>query len=297
MTCPDLDRLVDDAVAGLPGAQERLAAHADACAACLAEADCAHAPVSELALLADAHCPPDVVAAALAEIRHIEAHPATAHRADTARPARLASDRPAARDASPPSAHPTTARPVWTRRIAVGIAFAAAMLVLRAVWPEPGVDTPRVAGMPEQAATPRSLGFDAPATPQPVEIAAAPTPAPPSVSSAPAPEPATAPEPARTVPAPVAPARIAPVPQTDAPDPVRDPAPAVDPAPVVDPSTVGMAVPGDDLALATPADSAAARSDLLLALAIVGRAQRTADAAVTSEMRRVSDALEPARTL
>ena len=60
-----------------------------------------------------------------------------------------------------------------------------------------------------------------------------------------------------------------------------------------------MALAAPDLvALApTPADSAAARADLLFALGIVARAQRTADAAVLDEMRRMSEVLVATRVL
>ena len=47
----------------------------------------------------------------------------------------------------------------------------------------------------------------------------------------------------------------------------------------------------------TPADSAAARADVLFALGIVARAQRTADAAVLDEMRRMSEVLVATRVL
>ncbi len=287
MTCPDLDRLVDDAVAGLPGAPERLAAHADACAACIAEADCAHAPVPELALLAGATCPPDVLATALAAAALAEAALAEAARAEpvrsgTARPepvraTRLASDCPAERPAAHPSARPS-ARPVWTRRVAAGLAFAAALLALRAVWPSQSPETPQVAATPP--VSPPVLGAEP--TAEPVEVAAA--------TPAPAAMPAT-----RAVATPAARTaelRASPRPPADGPASLAPAAPDSAQVPVL-----GPAFPDDDLATATPADSAAARSDLLLALAIVGRAQRTADDAVSAEMRRVSDALEPARTL
>lgn len=277
MTCPDLDRLVDDAVAGLPGAQARLDAHADACAACLAEADCEHAPIPELAMLADAVCPPDVLAAALAAVAH-----GTKDR--SAAPARGASDRPAERSVSRPAA-----RTVWTHRIAAGIAFAAALLVLRAAWPEARPETPQVATTPDATSPPRPLGTDGGTTPQPVEIAAVPQPASPQIAAPIAVQPIAV--------QPVAPraAVTRPTPHTARPTRVLDPTP--DPTPVVVPQTTETVAPDADVASVSPADSIAARSDLLLALAIVGRAQRTADDAVSAEMRRVSDALEPARTL
>ncbi len=271
MTCPDLDRLVDAAVAGLPGADARLAEHADACAACLAEADCEHSPVPEMAMLADATCPPDVLAAALAAAR------GTSDRDAAPFYVRLASDRPA----DPAAARPS-ARPVWSRRIAVGIAFAAALLVLRAAWPDQRPETPQVATMPDVPASSQPPGSDGGTTPQPVEVAAVPEPVAPQIAAQP-----VAPRPAVTRPSP----RIAPGPRTRTEDPVPGS------TPVVVPPTIETAVPDDEVASISPADSVAARSDLLLALAIVGRAQRTADTVVSVEMRRVSDALEPARTL
>ena len=76
--------------------------------------------------------------------------------------------------------------------------------------------------------------------------------------------------------------RVAPL--TTAPDPVVLP----DPAALVAESP-------------TLADTAAARADLMLAFTIVARAQRSASAAITTtvtdEMRRVSEALAPARIL
>ena len=268
MTCSDLDRLVDDAVAGLPGAAERLAAHADACDACLAEADCAHAPVEALALLAADACPPDVIAAALAEAALPEA-------AALGRPP----DRPAGRSTPRPDRAavpaPRRARTVWATAVGAAVLAVAFFLAWRGVPPAPAPGArPALAEAVRPAARPAALGSDS-ARVVPVLTPEAPLAA---------------------VSAPRAPA---PVPPGPAPEPAATPVP--EPTPDSDPIDVPTFQALDPDALVaeslTPADSAAARAELLFALGIVARAQRAADAAVSDEMQRVSEALLPARLL
>ena len=246
LPCPDLDRLVGDAIAGRPGADARLDAHAASCAACAAEAACADDSLTEtlaepFAGLRAATCPPDVIAAALAEVR------------------RGAPDRAAA---APP--RPRTR--VWIGASVLAVALLAALLVRPKMASETASEPPLVAqvGVPKPSE---------PSAPQPV----APAPADP-VPSAPT---TASPE-----------LRPSARPAVDAPGPSRSPQPAAPPRP--EPPDALLDAP---VAAATPADSAAARADLLLALGIVARAQRAADAAVSAEMQRVSEALAPARLL
>ena len=269
MTCSDLDRLVDDAVAGLPGAAERLAAHADACDACLAEADCAHAPVEALALLAADACPPDVIVAALAEAALTEA--ALPEAVTLGRPP----DRPARRSTPRPDRAavpaPRRARTVWATAVGAAVLAVAFVLAWRGV---PQASAPGARPALAEAACPAALGSDS-ARAVPVLTPAAPLAAV-SAPRAPAPvPPGPAPEPAAT--------------------PVPEPTPDSDPvgAPAVQ-YLAPEALVAESL---TPADSAAARAELLFALGIVARAQRAADAAVSDEMQRVSEALLPARLL
>ncbi|HEX9952351.1 MAG TPA: hypothetical protein VGB53_11320 [Rubricoccaceae bacterium] len=269
-SCSDLDRLVDDAVAGLPGAAERLAAHADACGACLAEADCAHAPVEALALLADDVCPPDVLAAALAVAG------GRAHDRERVRPG--VPGRPAARPAPDRTATPHRRRTAWA---AVGAAaLAVALLFLGRTLPQS--EAPMVARTTQPAAGSDSARTIPILTPVPESIAEAAPPRLP-VPARPSPERPASARPPRQAASPSAGPAATPA-QTEParPDPVQ---------PEAAPPDVLVAV------APTPADSAAARSDLMLAFAIVSRAQRTADAAVSTELRRVSDAVEPALTL
>lgn len=258
--CPDLDRLVDDAMAGLPGAAERLEAHTAACPACAAEAVLADEPThvpDVLDCLRGTPAPAAVVEAALAEARR-------------GRPARAGDRAPERR---------TPARS--TRRIWTVVAASAAALVLVVL---------------TQVRTP-SVVPEAPLVAEQVRPAA---PAPPVVDTVPeteAPPETPTSQPEATAPRPTAP--VAPVRQ---PAPVRQAAPApvqqaTAPAPT---SEVQPFEPETDAFLAaapTPADTAAARADLMLAFAIVGRAQQAADAAVAAEMRRVNEALAPTRFL
>ena len=269
MTCSDLDRLVDDAVAGLPGAAERLAAHADACDACLAEADCAHAPVEALALLAADACPPDVIAAALAEAALPEA---AALGRPPDRPARRSTLARPDRSAVPA---PRRARTVWATAVGAAVLAVAFVLAWRGVPPAsaPGA-RPALAEAVRPTARPAALGSDS-ARAVPVLTPEAP------------------------LAAVFAPRAPAPVPPGPAPEPTATPVP--EPTPDSDPigAPTFQALDPDALVAETltPADSAAARAELLFALGIVARAQRAADAAVSDEMQRVSEALLPARLL
>ena len=258
--CPEIDRLVDDAAAGRPGAAERLDAHAAACAACLAEAEALDGAPNDdlgdaLACLRDEACPPDVLAAVFAEVGAIKAP-------------RLAADRAAL----------PTSRPA-RRRVWAGVLAAAALVALATLWPRPEAPAPLVA----ETIRPETPALETPARTlpdetQPAEATPVETPrieAPrveaPTPRAAPA---ARRPAPRRSPRRLAAPRRAAP--QPDASDPTD--APDVAEAP-------------------TPADTATARQDLLLALRIVARAQQSADAAVQTEMQRVSSALEPAQLL
>ncbi len=252
--CPDIDRLVDAAAAGLPGAAERLDAHAATCAACLAEAEALDDGFDDaLACLRDETCPPEVLAAVFAEV-------GTAARA---RPAPLRSADRAARPA---------VRPV-RRRVWAGVLAAAALVALATFWP-------RTEALLVAETTPAETHGTPPPTPNETPLTATPATTETPAEAPIAIETPTAPRRARTVPrratrraAAPRPAPVAPSERLDLPD-------------------------TPDLAVApTPADSAAARQDLLLAFSIVARAQRSADAAVQTEMRRVSTALEPARIL
>jgi hypothetical protein len=65
------------------------------------------------------------------------------------------------------------------------------------------------------------------------------------------------------------------------------------------PNLVALTLPDPDSPdpTLTPADTTAARDALALAFAIVGRAQQSAGAAVSTGLQRVSTALEPTRVL
>ncbi len=251
--CPDLDRLVDDAAAGLPGAADRLDAHAMTCAACLAEADALDDGFGDaLACLRDETCPPEVLAAVFAEVDAPARTRLTPHRA---------ADRPARPTASP------ARRRVWS-----GVLAAVALVAVATFWPRP--EAPLVAQR-----TPAEVRE----TPAPDAIlpAGPPAIAEPTVSTPAIAEPPAAPRPARSAPR-RATRRSAVSPRAAAPVPAE----RLDP-----PDTPDLAE------TPTLADTVSARQDLLLALRIVGRAQRQADAAVQTEMQRVTTALEPAQLL
>ena len=261
--CPDLDRLLDAVVAGRPGAAERLDAHAAACPACAAEALLADEPDpvldGALACLQGVECPPEVVAAAIAAARPtVHAAP----RPDRA-PDRAADRRPAA----------APRRPVWRWMTASAIALVA--LVAAVALFQGGPDAPP------------SLVAQSSPDPRPRPEPAAPSVTEPSQTGTIAPTPPSALPPAAPSPGPAQrPATSAP-----APAPVPDAA-----LPVPAPDLVAAALPDPDPALA-PSDTAAAREALALAFAIVGRAQQSADAAVSTGLQRLSTALEPARIL
>ena len=259
--CPDLDRLVSDTS---PGAFECLDAHAETCAACAAEAHLADEPsdlVDVLERLRGTQAPVSVVEAALVAARHPERSAQ-----------RLAADRAPARPSR---------RRVW-QTVAAATALLVVVLIgltrLRGEAP----DAPRVAdNVPPTDATPPSVSERPKPTRIPEPETALEAPASPDV----APERASAPRPSAPrarAPRPAPSPRAAP--PTVAPEPVTlpDPAPLIAEAPTV-------------------ADTAAARADLMLAFNIIARAQRTASAAVTTtvtdEMRRVTEALAPARIL
>ncbi len=257
--CPDIDRLVDDAAAGVPGAAGRLDAHAASCAACAAEAEALDDGFGDaFACLREETCPPEVLAAVFAEVG-ARTRPAPPRAPD--------------RDARP------TARPA-RRRVWAGALTAAALVALVMFWPR--TEAPLVA-----VATPA-----VPTETRPVEM--------PPVETQPAESQSTEAQPAMahvvTEPASTRRSvrtalrrarRRADAPRASTP---HDDAPA--PAERLDlPNESNIAE------TPTPADAAAARDELLLALRIVARAQRSADAAVQTEMQRVSSALEPAQLI
>lgn len=296
MPCPDLDRLVDDACAGLPGAADRLDAHAATCEYCAAEAVLADDDsLSDLlAPLATETCPPDLIEAALTAAR-------AGARTGTRRPAPLrAPDRDAAR--------PQTRRaPV--RRWATVAALALVALVAVRFWPDAGSPT----GLRPGPSIAEVTGTDAtPDEPTATEPSAPPSPVTASSTTAPAPQTA----PAEQIAA-ARPARSRPIRTRRVPTRVREvqpaPAPAaegseavetaVSPVPLVAAAMPFTRAESDDAvsepaeAEAMPSDKAAARDAVYLALGLVANAQRSADAAVSSELRRVSTALLPTRVL
>lgn len=257
--CSTIDRLLDDALAGRPGAAERLDAHTASCAACIAEARLADTPdddlLDALACLDAVPCPPAVLDAALAEARR------GAH----------APDRGAARPAARRSA---SRRSAWVAAAALVVA----VLTVAVVRMQPdAADAPRVADAVPVAPLVQTPGAE---TPDPPADETTPIAPPPSAS-------ATQEETGAS--------------ETEAPG-IEPPIAAPEPAPVAAPRSPLPAfspteAPVDLAAAATPADTAAARADLQVALAILSRAHRAAEAAVSSEMRRVGAALAPTRVL
>lgn len=161
--CPALDRLVDDAMADLPGAAARLSAHAAACPACAAEALLADEPTDVpdvLDCLRGTPAPASVVEAALAEARR-------------GRPARAA-------DRAPERGTPArSTRRVWSIVAASAAALALALVVLTQIRTDSIVpEAPLVA---EQTR---------PDAPTPPVVESEPTPEAPIETPVPRPEPA-----------------------------------------------------------------------------------------------------------
>lgn len=264
--CPDLDRLVADAASGRAGAAERLDAHAASCAACAAEALLADGDSdldSLLACLRGAPAPDAVVAAALAAAR---------------RPERAVPSRAPDRTAVPPHAADRRTRRFWAPAAALGLVAVLVFALLGLPDRDPDLDLRDDAGLVAAQRDPEIRAR--PVTPRvspPASTTALPTTA---LATTALPE---ADRPAPSVAAERIPAALSPAPLPAPPDPIA-------------PDVIGPAP--DLVALApTPADSAAARADLLFALGIVARAQRTADAAVLDEMRRMSEVLVATRVL
>ena len=264
--CPDLDRLVADAASGRAGAGARLDAHAASCAACAAEARLADdgSDLDDLlACLRGTPAPEAVVAAALAAAR---------------RPERTVPSRAPDRAAVPTRGTGRRARRLWAPAAALGLVAVLVSVLLGL--PEGGLETdPRNdAGLvaaqrePEIRARPVTPRVTPPAPPTALPEAALPT-----TARSEATRPRLSAAPGQT------PAALSP---TDLPAPPDSLAP-----------DMALAAPDLVALTPTPADSAAARADLLFALGIVARAQRTADAAVLDEMRRMSEVLVATRVL
>ena len=259
MNCPNRPTDLDLLLAGEP-TDARVREHAETCTACASEVALARQIDAALASRRTVTAPPEVIAAALAEVRRTPTHRA------------LAEARPATAGAASGA---RTSRPLWRTSafaFAAVLAFALAWTALRA--PEPSTETV----VAENEAT------EPLAEPTPVVTPADDPEVEPTAPEAEASETDT-PEAAAPAPRRAAPRQR---PRQPVPQP-RTPASPVDAEAAPDAAIAQNDAPE---AAPTPEDIARARDDLQLAFALIGDAQRQAGRAVRAEGGALSTAID-----